>query len=250
MFYNISQCFRSVSWCFTMFNNVSRCLVNHAMIGIAASVTAHLTIAATPQGSAITPQKSAITPQKSAMMPQGSWMETGVALFLEDNFQSCCVAHLITAQPAPGLENVLISPWLVTLLHICGVIPTPQSPISPVTPRDYRRRRAERRHLRIERRYRLIEWPLRDRRRHCHKRRRLHIERRRLRIERWYRRIEWLLFHGVSQCFKSVSWCFTSGAQYFTCVSWCFTMFNNVLWCLARSRRSPQGSLQCRRDRR
>ena len=30
-----------------------------------------------------------------------------------------------------GLEKVLISPWLVTLLHICGVVPTPQSPISP-----------------------------------------------------------------------------------------------------------------------
>ena len=63
-----------------------------------------------------------------------------------------------------GLEKVLISPRLVTLLHICGVIPTPQSPISPVTPRDRRRRRAERRRLRIERR--------------------------RLRIERRYRRIE------------------------------------------------------------
>ena len=38
-----------------------------------------------------------------------------------------------------GLEKVLISPWLVTLLHICGVIPTPQLPISPETPRWYRR---------------------------------------------------------------------------------------------------------------
>ena len=42
-----------------------------------------------------------------------------------------------------GLEKVLISRLLVTLLHIRGVIPTPQSPISPVTPRDLRRRRAE-----------------------------------------------------------------------------------------------------------
>ena len=40
---------------------------------------------------------------------------------------------------ATGLEKVLISPWLVTLLHICGVIPTPQSLISPETPRRYRR---------------------------------------------------------------------------------------------------------------
>ena len=56
---------------------------------------------------------------------------------------------------------------------------------------------------------------------------------------------EWQVFHGVSQCFKSVpcftsgSWCFTSGSRcftmfhdishFFTSVSWCFTMFNNVL---------------------
>ena len=45
------------------------------------------------------------------------------------------------------------------------------APISPVTPRDRRRRRDERRRLRIERR-------------------RLRIERRRLRIQRRYRRIE------------------------------------------------------------
>ena len=37
------------------------------------------------------------------------------------------------------------------------------------------------------------------------------------------------VFLDVSQCFKTVSWCFTSGSQ----VSQCFTMFNNVLWCLA-----------------
>ena len=43
----------------------------------------------------------------------------------------------------PGLEKVLISPWLVTLLQIFRVIPTPQSPISPETPRDRRRCRAE-----------------------------------------------------------------------------------------------------------
>ena len=51
-----------------------------------------------------------------------------------------------------GLEKAVISPRLVTLLHICGVIQTPQSPISPITPRDRRRRRAESRRLRIERR--------------------------------------------------------------------------------------------------
>ena len=114
-----------------------------------------------------------------------------------------------------GLEKVLISPWLVTLLHICGVIPTPQS---PVTPRDRRRRRTvrwrlciERRRLRIqrwrlciERRRLRIQWRRLciERRRLCIKRWRLHIQRRRLRIERRYRRIEWRLFHDVSQCFK------------------------------------------------
>ena len=67
------------------------------------------------------------------------------------------------------------------------------TPISPVTPHDRRRRRAERRRLCIDRRYRRIEWPPRDRRRRGPKRRRLHIQRR-------YRRIEWRLFHDVSQC--------------------------------------------------
>ena len=91
-----------------------------------------------------------------------------------------------------GLEKVLISPWLVTLLHICGVIPTPQSPISPVTQRD----------------------------------------RRRLRIQRRYRRIEWRLFHDVSQCFKCFM-IFTSGSRCFTMFYMCFMMFYYVLWCLA-----------------
>ena len=146
---------------------------------------------------------------------------------LNGDWSNSAPGRQIPGGPSPGLEKVLISPWLVTLLHICGVIPTP---------RDRRRRRAERRHLRIQRRRPRIEWPPRDRRRRCPKRRRLHIERRRLRIERRYRRIEWRLFHDV----LSVSWCFTSGSRCFTCVSWCFTcvswcftMFYNVLWCLA-----------------
>ena len=95
------------------------------------------------------------------------------------------------------------------------------APISPVTPRDRRR-------VRIERRYRRIKWPPRDRR----------AKRRRIRIERRYRRIEWRVFDDVSQCFQSVScftsgsWCITIMTLCFTCVSWCFTMFNNVS-CLA-----------------
>ena len=100
-------------------------------------------------------------------------------LKLHNKWGSLClpIFPVITLQLSrAGLEKVLISPWLVTLLHICGVIPTPQSPILPVTPRNRQRR--------------------------CPKRRRLHIERRRLRIEHRYRRIEWRLFHDVSQCFK------------------------------------------------
>ena len=36
-----------------------------------------------------------------------------------------------------GLEKGPISPWLVTLLHICGLVRTPQSPISLGTPCQY-----------------------------------------------------------------------------------------------------------------
>ena len=144
----------------------------------------------------------------------------------------------------PGLEKVLISPWLVTLLHICrsytnSAIAGNSAPISSVTvpPRNRRRRRAERRRLRIqrrrlhiERRYRRIEWPPHDRRRRRPKRRRLHIERR-------YRRIEWRLFLDVSQCFK----CFVMFYWWFTMFYKCFMMFYNVLWCLAsRARRNDR----------
>ena len=73
---------------------------------------------------------------------------------------------LPTLRTATGLEKVPISPWLVTLLHISGVTPTPQS---PETPRDRGHRRAERRRRRAElrrrrgaRRYRHIEWRVFD----------------------------------------------------------------------------------------
>ena len=39
-----------------------------------------------------------------------------------------------------GLKKVPVSLWLLTLLHICGVIPTPQSPISTETQRQYCRK--------------------------------------------------------------------------------------------------------------
>ena len=101
-----------------------------------------------------------------------------------------------------GLEKVPISPWLVILLHICGFIPTPQSPetlrehwyLHAVVPMSL--------HLAPKLSHRMASvWVLPD----------------------------------VSQCFKSGSRCFTmfhDASQCFTSVSWCFTMFNNVLRCL------------------
>ena len=121
-----------------------------------------------------------------------------------------------------GLEKVLISPWLVTLLPICRVIPTPQSLISLETPRRYHRELCADVSASSADVSASIEWPPRNRRRRCPKRRRFHMERRRLRIECRYRRIEWRAFYDVSQCFKSVSWYFTSGSR-------CFTMYHNVL---------------------
>ena len=108
---------------------------------------------------------------------------------------------------AAGLEEVPISPWLVTLLHISGVIPTPQSPISPETPCRYQG--AEHRCL-------------------CIKRRCLCIERR-------YRRIEWWVFRDVSQCFKcfmmfhNVLRVFHSILLVVHDVLWRLTMYHNVL---------------------
>ena len=121
------------------------------------------------------------------------------------------VAALVTALP--------IYPWLVTLLHICGVIPTPQSQISRETPRRYRRK------LRASADIDASEWRV---------------------FECFVMFYEcFMMFHNVLRVFHnvlSVSWCFTSGSwcfttfhdvsQCFTSVLWCFTMFNNILRCL------------------
>ena len=119
-----------------------------------------------------------------------------------------------------GLEKVLRSPWLLisnSVTHLWSYtnseiadIAGNSAPISPVTPRDRRRHRAECR-------YRRIEWPPRNRRRRYPKRRRLCIERD---VSASSADIVASndVFHDVSQCFKSVSWCLTSG-------SWCITMF-------------------------
>ena len=96
--------------------------------------------------------------------------------------------NLITTNTVPLTSKILKKRNSVTLCNSNSVthlrsytnstIAGNSAPISPVTPRDRQRRRAERRHRHAERRHRRAE------------RRRLRIERRRLRIERRYRRIK------------------------------------------------------------
>ena len=119
-----------------------------------------------------------------------------------------------------GLEKVPISPWLVTLLHICGVIPTPQSPISPETPRrnlhasdDIAVPCADTGTLRAD-----VSTPRSD------------VSATSTDVS--VPSADIVTSNGkcstVSQCFKSGSRCFTTFhdvSQCFTSVSWCFTMF-------------------------
>ena len=73
-FHNVLEVFHDVLLCFMLFSESRN--DRHRRIGARAS---------DDRGNSVGPQGSAITPQKSAMTPQGSWMETGVTLFLEDN---------------------------------------------------------------------------------------------------------------------------------------------------------------------
>ena len=111
----------------------------------------------------------------------------------------------------PGLEKVPISPWLATLLHISGVTPTPQL---PVTPRDRRCLRIERISL-----YRMTSA------RSPTSPRQVPTSPHRAPISS-HRMMSVRMFHDVSHCFKSVSWCFTSGSWCFTSGLRCITMFN------------------------
>ena len=126
--------------------------------------------------------------------------------------------------PHSGLEKVLISPWLVTPLHICGVIPTPQSAISPETPPRYRRqlcpgiagnsaRSPTSPHHNSSRSPTLLPQTQTSPHRAPTSPHRAPIS------SHWMTSVR--VFHDVSQCFKSVSWRFTSGSQ-------CFTMYHNV----------------------
>ena len=119
-----------------------------------------------------------------------------------------CKSDIEQWQLHAGLEKVPISPWLVTLLHICGVTPTPQSlknsaPISPVTTRDRWLRRAKR-------------W--------------------RLRIEHWYCRIEWRVFHIILRVFHDILLVVHDVLLVIHDVLRCITMFlhvfHDVLLCL------------------
>ena len=171
-----------------------------------------------------------------------------------------------------GLEKVPISPWLVTLLHIClcSVIQTPQLPISPETPRRYCRKLC----VSAD-----VAAPSSDVTAPSTDVYALSLDIVALNGEfKCFMMFDTVLtvFHDV---FTSGSWCFTSSSrcfmlfhdvsQCFTSVPWCFTMFNNVLRCLANRAMigigdsvtawppiasgivtMPQGSRQCRRDRR
>ena len=162
---------------------------------------------------------SALDAETSAIVQSYRWYRRGIS--------GDCGVGITPQMCNTCLGKVPISPWLVTLLHICGVIPTPQSPKTPRNRRrlsiehrrlhiEHPRLRIERRRLRIERRRRCIEWPPRDR----------HAKRRRLRIERRYRRIEWRWFHDVHNVLRvfHVLLVVHDVSQSFTCVLWCFTM--------------------------
>ena len=116
-----------------------------------------------------------------------------------------------------GLEKRL--PWLVTLLHICGVIPTPQP---PETPRQYRRKLCTSADFAMPSAD--VTAPLISPCRAPMSPSRVPL------LLHWMASV-WV-FHDVSQSFKSVSWCFTSGSCCFTSGSWwfvSFTMYHNVL---------------------
>ena len=123
-----------------------------------------------------------------------------------------------------------ISPLLVTLLHICGVLPT-------LNCRHRRKLCADiaKNSARAPISLRRAPMSLRRAPMFAH---RTPISSHRM-ASVWVFRDVSQSFKSVSQCFKSVSWCFTSGSQCFmtfhdasqcfTSVSWCFSMFNNVL---------------------
>ena len=115
------------------------------------------------------------------------------------------------AQPVSGLEKVqlgisMISNSVKHLRYI--VIPTPQSQISPETPRERRCRRAERRCCRAKRQDHRFEWRVFECFMMFHN------------VLRVFHDVL-LVVHNVLHVFHDVSQCFTS-------VLWCFTMFYDV----------------------
>ena len=93
--------------------------------------------------------------------------------------QLCIEQLLYRMSPYQVWKKIPISPWLITLLRICGVIPTP---ISPETPRWY-----------------------------CQKLHAIAMNSLKVQYAGMVRVVHDVLrvFQDVSQCFTSVSWCFT-----------------------------------------
>ena len=125
--------------------------------------------------------------------------------------------------------------WLVTLLHICGVIPTPQSPISPETPHWYCRK------LRVSADVaRNSAWApmspetLRERR-CCQK----------LRGCTDVASPSTAIAASSADIVALNGECFMIFHNVLKSVSWCFTMFSE-----SRNDRHRHGSRQCHRDRR
>ena len=127
--------------------------------------------------------------------------------FSKNEWSEPRAAEPVTWLPS-GLEKIPISPWLVTLIHICGVIQTRQSP----------KTLSERQYCHIECDITASSADVFASNGEC-------------------LTVSWS-FKSVSWCFTSGSWCFTSGScfnsgsQCFTSGSQCFTMFHDVLLCL------------------
>ena len=103
-----------------------------------------------------------------------------------------------------GLEKIPISPWSVTQLHICGVIPTPQSQILPETARELQCCRSEHRCCAPSADVSALSANIVASNGECS-------------IVSWFS----MIFHNVLK----VLGCFISGSRCFMCVSRCFRIF-------------------------
>ena len=117
VFHDLSQCFTSVSWCFTLFNNVLQCLVSRETISVSNCMAANkiMDCAAADRlrdhdnATGISDNSAEISnnfaeigddatgidniAKKVIPYETPSRMETGVTQFLEDKFQRGCRVH-------------------------------------------------------------------------------------------------------------------------------------------------------------